>query len=131
MPTGDFIDLERFSRLPRSQRRYFLKYAGPDQALNWGAMAVYDLSRLSSSSCLDLLNRSLTLRRSWIMQSAVTNHCKVELIQRDLTITTQIAHPKFSCFYGPGSLLGILGQFETFYKVHGSDETVTTIVVSE
>jgi hypothetical protein len=39
-----------------------------------------------------------------------------------------VAHPKFSAFYGPGGLMGILVLEKQAHKVHGSSQTIMSIV---
>ncbi|HEY3911230.1 MAG TPA: hypothetical protein VGM07_15260 [Stellaceae bacterium] len=124
---GEEISISQFCALPRRRREYFLKYGGPDMSKNWGAMAVYNLAKLSQRACLDLLERVIGGPGYWVMQRACTQTCEVDYVQRDLSVARLRGHPKYSCFYGPGGLLGVLNMYETFYKVHGSAETVMTI----
>jgi len=124
---GEEISIGQFCALPRRRRDYFLKYGGPDMSKNWGAMAVYNLAKLSQRACLDLLERVISGPGYWVMQRACTQTCEVDYVQRDLTVARLRGHPKYSCFYGPGGLLGVLNMYETFYKVHGSTGTVMTI----
>ncbi|MGH7045862.1 MAG: hypothetical protein ACREE2_05660 [Stellaceae bacterium] len=123
---GEDISLAQFSALPRRRRDYFLKYGGPDMSRNWGAMSVYNLAKLSQRACLELLERVIGGSGYWILQRACTQSCEVDYVQRDLSVGHMKAHPKYSCFYGPGGLLGVLNMYEAFYKVHGSTETVMT-----
>ncbi len=122
---GEEVTIAQFCALPRRRREYFLKYGGPDMSWNWGAMAVYNLAKLSHRACLDLLQRVVGEPGHWIMQRACTQSCEVDYVQRDLSVARLKVHPKYSCFYGPGGLLGVLN--ETFYKVHGSSETIMTV----
>jgi hypothetical protein len=124
---GEEVSIAQFCALPRRRREYFLKYGGPDMSKNWGAMAVYNLAKLSQRACLDLLERVLSAPGHWIMQRACTQTCEVDYVQRDLTVARLKVHPKYSCFYGPSGLLGVLNMYETFYKVHGSTETIMTV----
>ena len=121
------VSIAQFCALPRRRREYFLKYGGPDMSRNWGAMAVYNLAKLSQRACLELLERVVREPGYWIMQRACTQGCEVDYVQRDTSIARLKVHPKYSCFYGPGGLLGVLNMYETFYKVHGSTETIMTV----
>jgi hypothetical protein len=94
---------------------------------NWGAVAVYNLAKLSHRACLELLKRAVGAPEHWVMQRACTQTCEVEYVQRDLNVARLEVHPKYSCFYGPSGLLGVLAMYETFYKVHGGTETITTV----
>jgi hypothetical protein len=124
---GETLNLAKFCALPRRQRQYFLKYAGPDMARNWGAMSVYNLSKLSQRACLELLETVLKGPGHWVLQRSCTESCEVEYVERDLRLARRKVHPKYSCFYGPRGLLGVLNMYETFYKVHGSTETIMTV----
>jgi hypothetical protein len=124
---GEEVTIAQFCALPRRRREYFLKYGGPDMSRNWGAMAVYNLAKLSQRACLDLLERVVGEPGHWIMQRACTQSCEVDYMQRDLSVARLKVHPKYSCFYGPSGLLGVLNMYETFYKVHGSTETIMTV----
>lgn len=126
---GEEVSLAQFCALPRRRREYYLKYAGPDMSRNWGAMAVYNLSKLSQRACLDLLERVVAEPGHWIIQRACTQKCEIDYVQRDLTVGRLKVHPKYSCFYGPSGLLGVLNMYETFYKVHGSTETIMTVAI--
>jgi hypothetical protein len=124
---GEEVSIAQFCTLPRRRREYYLKYGGPDMSRNWGAMAVYNLAKLSQRACFDLLEGVLVAPGHWILQRSCTQTCEVEYVERDLRVARLKVHPKYSCFYGPGGLLGVLNMYETFYKVHGSTETITTI----
>lgn len=124
---GEDISLAQFSALPRRRREYFLKYGGPDMSRNWGAMSVFNLAKLSQRACLELLERVIGGSGCWILQRACTQSCEVDYVQRDLSVGHIKVHPKYSCFYGPSGLLGVLNMYEAFYKVHGSTETIMTV----
>ena len=64
-----------------------------------------------------------------IYAAACTQSREVDYLERDLTIARLKVHPKYSCFYGPSGLLGVLNMYETFYKVHGSTETIMTVAM--
>jgi hypothetical protein len=124
---GELLSIAQFCDLPRRDRQFFLKYGGPDLNRNWGAMAVYNLAKLSRRACLQLLQRVTAAPEYWIMQRGCTDTCEIEYVTRELDIETRQVHSKYSCFYGPTGLLAVLAMYETFYKVHGSTETITTV----
>lgn len=121
------ISIPRFCDLPRRDRRFYLKYGGADLNRNWGGIAVYNLAKLSRRACLELLQRVAAAPEYWVMQRACTDTPDVNYIARDLDIATLRVHQKYSCFFGPSGLLGVLAMYEPFYKVHGSTETITTV----
>jgi hypothetical protein len=124
---GELIRIAQFCDLPRNHRQFYLKYGGADLNRNWGAIAVYNLAKLSHRACLELLQRVVAAPECWVLQRACTETCEIEYVTRDLDVATQRVHPKYSCFFGPSGLLGVLAMYETFYKVHGSTETITTV----
>jgi hypothetical protein len=121
------ISIPRFCDLPRRDRQFYLKYGGADLNRNWGGIAVYNLAKLSRRACLELLQRVIAAPECWVMQRACTETHDVDYITHDLDIATLRVHQKYSCFFGPSGLLGVLAMYEPFYKVHGSTETITTV----
>src|SRR6516165_7606466 len=91
---GEEVSIAQFCTLPRRRREYFLKYGGPDMSRNWGAMAVYNLAKLSQRACLELLERVVSEPGHWIMQRACTQSCEVDYLERDLTLARLKVHPK-------------------------------------
>jgi hypothetical protein len=129
---GSLVTIEAFSRMPRSRRAYFLKYAGADVSRNWGSRAVYHLGKLSRERCLAELSRALSrfpAGERWILQHHQPSDESVETITREGATETISCHSKHSVFYGCHGPMAVLVMFEDFYKVHGSSETVTTIGV--
>ena len=131
LPDGKRVTLDAFSEIPRSQRHYFLKYAGTDIAINWGSKTVFLASTLSNPQCRELLNTILqdTRRgRRWILQEGF-EHCEsVSAVGRDGKEVATEAHSKFSGFYGPSGLMGILIMQKAAHKVHGSSDTIMSAV---
>lgn len=129
---GVTLSLEEFSKLPQSKRRYYVKYAGSDVSINWGSKAVYRLSNLGSEKCLKLLQNCLKDykgKRIWLMQKEYTESRKIEFWDRDSVLTREKMNCKYSCFYGPYGLIGIIPSFRKFFKVHGQPDTVISIML--
>jgi hypothetical protein len=132
LENGDWVSLQRFASLPRTQRGYFLKYAGSDNLLNWGSRAVFHLGKLSQQACearLREVTRGFDRGIRWIVQRECIGADSVAYVSRTGEVQTSEVHDKYSVFYGPGGPLGLLAMFESFYKVHGSDETISTVGV--
>ena len=53
---------------------------------------------------------------------------RVTALTREGTEETTDAHAKLSAFYGPDGLLGVMLLHKAFHKVHGSEDTVMSIV---
>jgi hypothetical protein len=113
------ISIPRFCDLPRRDRQFYLKYGGADLNRNWGGIAVYNLAKLSRRACLELLQRVIAAPECWVMQRACTETHDVDCITHDLNIATLRVHQKYSCFFGPSGLLGVLAMYEPFIKSTG------------
>ncbi len=134
LPDGSRVTIESFSRRSRSQRAYYLKYAGSDGAMNHGSRAVYRLSNLSSDACLSFLRECLSRYDSghvWLLQQEETQDDEIVYQTRDGAVHTESLRSKFSGFYGPGGCLGVLAMHGRHYKVHGQADTVVSYVVAE
>jgi hypothetical protein len=117
--------------LPRNRRDYYIKYAGSDLALNWGSKGVFfggSLSKTKGREVFDMIRQDFASRRYWILQKGCSVTGEAEFINRDNELESADVHSKFSGFYGPTGLLGILVMQRPFYKVHGSDDTIVSIV---
>jgi hypothetical protein len=129
---GSRLTVEEFAALPRRRRSYYLKYAGSDVGRNWGSQAVFSLSKLSRQACAAQLHNVLgNFERGerWIVQRDCESRESVEYVTRSGELQHLEAHSKHSVFCGPGGPIGYLNMYEQFYKVHGSDDTITTIGV--
>lgn len=134
LPDGTCVTIEEFSRLPQSQRAYYLKYAGSSLALNWGSKGVYRLSNLGSGACLDFLRQCLNRYEKgeiWLLQREETHEDEIAYLARDGTIHNQRLHTKFSGYYGPDGCLGVLGMHRQHFKVHGQQDTVLSYVLTD
>jgi len=133
LPGGRCIDIEEFAHWPRSQRSYYLKYAGADWTLNYGSKAVYRLSNMSGDACLDFLRRILSQYERghiWLLQQEETQDDEIEYRTRDGTLHTQRLRANFGGFYGPGGCLGVLAMHSQHNKVHGQESTVISYVLA-
>ena len=131
LPDGKHVTLDGFAEIPRSQRNYFLKYAGTDIAINWGSKTVFLASTLSNTQCRDLLKTILndTERgRRWILQEGFEHRESISALGRDGKEIETATHSKFSGFYGPSGLMGILVMQKASHKVHGSSDTIMSAV---
>lgn len=128
---GEQITLEQFIDLPRSRRDYYIKYAGSDLALNWGSKGVFyagSLSKTKAREVFDMIRQDFAAGRYWILQKGHALTGRANYINRENGLESADVHSKFSGFYGPSGLLGILVMQRPFYKVHGSDDTIVSIV---
>ena len=134
LPDGGCLSIEEFSRLPRSQRDYYLKYAGADISLNWGSKAVYRLSNMSSDACLDFLRQCLSgyeKGRIWLLQKEDAQDDQITYLDRDGAPHTDRLRAKFSGFYGPAGCIGVIAQHRRHNKVHGQADTVVSYVLAD
>jgi hypothetical protein len=115
----------------RQQGDYYIKYAGSDIALNWGSKSVYllgSLSRPQLQTLQETIANDFRRGRLWIAQEALEHRENVPAITRKGGLETISARSKFSGFYGPSGLMGILVMQNAFHKVHGGENTVMSVV---
>lgn len=125
------VSLVDFAYQSRADRQYYLKYAGTDVSLNWGSRAVYDLSRHGKDECLRLLQVAANEARAgrpWIIQAGDSEKTEVAWFEHGHEIQDSL-NAKRSRFFGPTRLIGALEQHRRFYKVHGGEQTVNTLVL--
>ena len=131
LPDGRRVTLDEFAEIPRPQRNYFLKYAGTDISINWGSKSVFLASTLSNPQCRELLNtifQDTQRGRRWILQEAFEHRELVSALSREGGEIETEAHSKFSGFYGPSGLMGILVMQKSSHKIHGSSDTIMSAV---
>jgi hypothetical protein len=131
---GDTLTIEEFSNLPRSKRCYYLKYAGSDVSKNWGSKAVYRLSNESTKKCFERLAiclKNFDKGEIWLLQKEDFQNDKIEYSDKFGNIKTENFRAKFSSFYGPYDLIGLLAMHRQHNKVHGQKETVISYVTYE
>jgi hypothetical protein len=134
LPDGRCLNIEDFSRWPRSQRAFYLKYAGSDCSQNWGSKAVFRLSNMSSNTCLDFLRQCLSQYERghiWLLQQEEIQDDEIIYRTRDGAIQSQTLRTNFGGFYGPSGCLGVLAMHSRFNKVHGQKDTVISYVLAE
>ena len=128
---GERVTLEAFCAIPQRKREYYIKYAGTDVSINWGSKGVYLASTLSGPKCRALVEGVLADRehgRYWILQEAVRHPEPVVAFGRDGELLETDAYSKLSGFYGPDGLLAIWVMSLRSHKVHGSEDTILSLV---
>jgi hypothetical protein len=128
---GERVGLDELAGRPQGARDYFVKYAGTDVSLNWGSRAVYLASSMSVPAVRRLMGtirEDWSLGRCWVLQRAIRRKERVAALTRDGSVQWHDAYAKWSAFYGPDGLMGILTMHKSFHKVHGSADTVMSIV---
>lgn len=131
MHDGQTLTIEAFSNLPRSKRCYYLKYAGSDVSKNWGSKQVYRLSNDGERKCFARLIaclRNFEKGEIWLLQKEDFQDDEIEYSDRLGNIKTEYFRAKFSSFYGPYDLIGLLAMHRHHIKVHGQKETVISYV---
>ncbi len=134
LPDLTKVSVEEFSRLPRSKRDYYLKYAGSDVSINWGAKAVFRLTKLGSEPCRKLLENCLSQfskGKIWLLQKEDKQDDEIEYSDRDGRIFKKRTRAKFSAFYGPKAFIGALAMHRQSNKVHGQEDTVLSYVMNK
>lgn len=116
---GEFETIAHFLAKPPRQRRYFLKYGGPDLDRNWGSHSV---CRLSGSDCARLLCQADELSRRgeiWLIQEDVSRKGSKDIPDDVRIMIGDKYHVKLSVFSGPDRTLGMKVMARKHFKVHG------------
>lgn len=125
----NFISINEFVKRPPRERRYYLKYGGPDTNRNWGSRSVY---RLSGYDCKKLLDNAAEKSKQgevWLIQEDCSK-CTTDIISNDISdILSKKLNIKISSFYGRDTLFGIKIMARNHFKVHGQNDTFTGIGV--
>jgi hypothetical protein len=125
------ITPEEFIDLPRKNRDYYIKYAGSDLALNWGSKGVFyaaSLSKTKGKEIFDSIEKDYAHQKYWIIQKGYARSEEATALTRENRTEAVQCNSKYSGFYGPNGLMGILVMQRPFYKVHGSKNTIVSIV---
>lgn len=134
LENGEILSIEEFSKKPQSKRKYYLKYAGSDVTKNWGSRGVYRLSNESSIGCETLLKKCLKASEQgniWMIQKEISNKENISYYDKDGTVKIDKRNVKYSTFYGPMEVIGILGYYRKHFKVHGQNDTILSLIVSD
>jgi hypothetical protein len=128
---GERVTIEEFCAIPRRKRKYYIKYAGTDVAINWGSKGVYLATHFSEQKCREMMDRVLADRehgRYWIIQESIRQSEPVVALERNDELTETDAYSKLSGFYGPDGLMAILVMHLRSHKVHGTAESILSLV---
>lgn len=128
---GEHISIEDFCKIPNLQRKYYIKYAGTDIGINWGSKSVFLASTFSQIKCRELMEMIVNdgqRNRYWIIQEAIRKKEDVSGIDLKGELFEARANTKLSGFYGPNGLMAIMAMQKCNHKVHGSAETIMSIV---
>jgi len=131
LESGDRISIDDFCRIPQRRRDFYIKYAGTDIGINWGSKSVFLASTFSQVKCRELMETIVKDRqhnRHWIVQEAIRQKEEASGLDREGEPFEDEAYTKLSGFYGPGGLMAILAMQKCHHKVHGSSETIMSIV---
>ncbi len=128
---GEHISIDDFCKIPQRRREFYIKYAGTDIGINWGSKSVFLASTFSQVKCRELMETIVNdgqRHRYWIIQGAVREKEEVSGLSREGEPFEAEAYSKLSGFYGPNGLMAILAMQKCNHKVHGSSETIMSIV---
>jgi len=134
LDTGEKLTIDEFSKKPQSQRNYYLKYAGTNVSINWGSMAVTRIKKLGQAECKSLLRNCLeeSLKgKIWLLQKEITVKETIEYFDKENIIQNKQMNAKYSPFYGPFGLIGILGYYRNHNKVHGQTDNILSLILPE
>lgn len=120
---GEFVSIENFIKRKPSERKYYLKYGGPDTNRNWGSKTVF---RLNGNDCEKLLNYAKSLSKKgevWLIQEDVSKNV-TETVSDDIDqILNDKKYIKISGYYGMDCFFGAKIMARHHFKVHGQTDT--------
>jgi hypothetical protein len=128
---GSWVSLENYCKTGSAKRTYYFKFGASDPTLNWGSRGVYYTGNLSGLACHKMLDSILADRRvgrHWIVQEARMYPESTVAIDRYGQEIREDTYTKLSGFYTPDGLAGIQAMQKHHRKVHGSPQTVMSIV---
>ncbi|MFE7464674.1 hypothetical protein ACFU6R_11305 [Streptomyces sp. NPDC057499] len=131
LPDGDWIGLDEYCALGQGKRRYYIKFGGHHPTLNWGSRAVYhagSFSRPALRKLFDRVRADTAAGHLWVAQDARLLPEPASGVTRDGERVAFDAYTKISGFYTPEGLAGVMVMQERAHKVHGSPQTVLSIV---
>lgn len=121
---NNFVSLDNFIKRKPRDRKYYLKYGGPDTNRNWGSRTVF---RLSGNDCERLLMKANALAQKgeiWLIQKDVSQNTSDIFYPQDIAnILSEGNHVKISGYYGIHKLFGIKVMARHHFKVHGQEDT--------
>lgn len=126
--SGERMTIDDFCGLTAGRRDFFLKYGGTDIAINWGSRGVFSTKSLSRRRCAEAMAMAVNdyqNGRPWILQKAI--FVKEPVDMGNNSEGTEQANGKWSHFYGPDGLMGLLVMHLNNHKVHGQSDTVMSI----
>lgn len=132
MEDGAIVSIDQFCQRPRSQRAYYIKYASSDLTLcsrGKGVFYAKTFSREKMRAFFDRILQGYPQKKYWVLQTAHVPKNTTTYLTRDNARKETPVHAKMSSFYGPDGLMGMLLMQHPFYKVHGSQETIATVVI--
>ncbi len=132
MEDGDLVSIDAFCRRPRSERAYYIKYASSDLTLcsrGKGVFYAKTFGREKMQAFFDRILQGYPQKKYWILQEAHAPKSTTTYLTRDNERKEMPVHAKMNGFYGPGGLMGMLLLQQSFYKVHGTQETIATIAI--
>lgn len=122
--SGDFVLIKDFVKRKPRERKYYLKYGGPDTNRNWGSKSVF---RLNGNDCERLLNYADILSQKgeiWLIQEDVSQSTS-DVISQDIeNILREKYHIKISGYYSRERLFGVKIMARHHFKVHGQEDTL-------
>ncbi len=124
-----FVHLDEFVKRPKEERRFFLKYGGPDTNRNWGSRSVYRLNGNDCEALLGMAKKKSENGEVWLLQRDCSMNDDTFYSEDISRIRNNKLYVKLSSFYGKDILFGVKIMARKHFKVHGQDDTYTGIGV--
>jgi hypothetical protein len=134
LPDGRALPLMEIADLPRSERQFFLKFAGIDPARNWGSRAVFHAGDTKERfrHLLQIVSEDYAAGRgTWIIQDEASCKKSCRISHSDGTIEEPEWYRRLSVFYGPAGLMACCATYRHMKKVHGQKDALINLVVTD
>jgi hypothetical protein len=134
LPDGRTVPLMEIADLHRSERQFFIKFAGYDPSRYWGSRGVFhagDTKERIRHLLEIVLGDYKTGRGTWIIQEEASCKKKCRILRPDGTTDEPEWYRRLSVFYGPGGLMACCATYRNMKKVHGQRDTLINLVVTD
>jgi hypothetical protein len=136
LPDGRTLALMEIADLPRSERQFFLKFAGIDPARNWGSRGVFHAGEQGTKErvrhLLHIISDDYAARRgAWIIQGQASCKKDCRILQPEGAIVEPEWYRRLSVFYGPAGLMACCATYRDMKKVHGQRDALINLVITD
>jgi hypothetical protein len=134
LPDGRTLPLMELADLPRSERQFFIKFAGYDPSRNWGSRGVFQAGDTKERirHLLEIVREDyIAGHGTWIIQAEASQKKECRILRPNGMIEEPELYRRLSVFYGPGGLMACCATYRDMKKVHGQRDTLINLVITD